>query len=76
MTETPTPASPFAYAPAPESTSVVHLRESYGLFVDGAFVDGRGASFTTLNPATEQPLAEVAAADGADVDAAVKAARE
>ncbi|VXB05951.1 aldehyde dehydrogenase family protein [Nocardioides sp. AX2bis] len=75
MTEIPTPASPFAYAPAPESTSVVDLRTSYGLFVDGAFVDGRGESFTTLNPATEQPLAEVAAADAADVDAAVKAAR-
>ncbi|GAA0968402.1 Putative aldehyde dehydrogenase AldA [Nocardioides aquaticus] len=72
---TPAPASPFAYAPAPESTSVVDLRASYGLFVDGAFVDGRGESFTTLNPATEQPLAEVAAADSADVDAAVKAAR-
>ncbi len=75
MTHDPTPASPFVYAPAPESTSVVDLRASYGLFVDGAFVDGRGEPFTTLNPATEQPLAEVAAADAADVDAAVKAAR-
>ncbi len=71
----PAPASPFVYAPAPESTSVVDLRASYGLFVDGAFVEGRGEPFTTLNPATEQVLAEVAAADAADVDVAVRAAR-
>ena len=27
----------FEYAPAPESRSVVSLRENYGLFVDGGF---------------------------------------
>ena len=26
------------YAPAPESTSVLHLRETYGLFIDGDWV--------------------------------------
>ena len=30
----------FEYAPAPESRSVVSLRESYGLFINGEFVSG------------------------------------
>ncbi len=65
----------FEYAPAPESRSVVDLRPSYGLFVDGDFVDGTGAAFKTVNPATEEVLAEVAEASAADVDRAVRAAR-
>ncbi len=63
------------YAPAPESRSIVDLKASYGLFIDGEFVDGHGSSFKTISPATEEVLAEVAEADDADVDAAVKAAR-
>ena len=65
----------FEYAPAPESRAVVDLQPSYGLFVDGEFVDGAGTSFKTINPATEEVLAEVAEADEADVDRAVAAAR-
>ena len=65
----------FDYAPAPESRSVVDIKPSYGLFVDGEFVDGHGSSFKTISPATEEVLAEVAEADEADVDLAVKAAR-
>ena len=65
----------FEYAPAPESRAVVDLRESYGLFVDGEFTDGAGTAFKTINPATEEVLAEVAEADAADVDRAVRAAR-
>ncbi|WP_210508745.1 aldehyde dehydrogenase family protein [Naasia sp. SYSU D00057] len=64
------------YAPAPESRSVVHLRPSYGLFIDGAFVDGHGTPFPTISPATEEHLAEVATADEHDVDLAVAAARK
>lgn len=67
--------SPFEYAPAPESRAVVDIKPSYGLFINGAFVDGHGASFKTISPATEEVLAEIAEADQADVDAAVKAAR-
>jgi len=63
------------YAPAPESRSIVDIRASYGLFVGGEFVDGHGSSFKTVNPATEEVLAEVAEADERDVDLAVKAAR-
>ena len=66
----------FEYAPAPESRSVVDLRSSYGLFIDGTFVDAEGsASFKTVNPATEEVLAEVGEATAADVDRAVTAAR-
>ena len=66
----------FDYAPAPESRAVVTLRSSYGLFIDGAFVDPvDGGSFKTTNPATEEVLAEVSEASAADVDLAVKAAR-
>ncbi|HWJ80652.1 MAG TPA: aldehyde dehydrogenase family protein [Nocardioides sp.] len=65
----------FEYAPAPESRAIVDIKASYGLFVDGEFVDGHGSSFKTLNPATEETLAEVAEADERDVDLAVRAAR-
>ena len=66
------------YAPAPESRSIVDIKPSYGLFVGGEFVDGHGSdsgAFKTINPSTEEVLAEVADANEADVDAAVKAAR-
>ncbi len=67
--------TPFEYAPAPESRSVVDIASSYGLFIDGEFVDGTGGSLKSINPATEEVLAEVAEASAADVDRAVKAAR-
>jgi aldehyde dehydrogenase (NAD+) len=65
----------FDYAPAPESRAVVDLQPSYGLFINGEFVDGSGTAFKTINPATEESLAEVAEASTDDVDRAVKAAR-
>ena len=68
--------SRFEYAPAPESRSVVDIKSSYGLFVNGEFVDPAGGrSFKTINPATEEVLAEVSEASAEDVDVAVKAAR-
>jgi aldehyde dehydrogenase (NAD+) len=64
------------YAPAPESTAVVNLRSQYGLFIGGQFVAPRSdAWFKTINPSSEEVLAEVAEAGEDDVDAAVKAAR-
>jgi aldehyde dehydrogenase (NAD+) len=66
----------FEYAPAPESRSVVDIATSYGLFIDGDFVDAKsGRSFKTVNPATEEVLADIAEAGQDDVDAAVRAAR-
>ncbi|MGY1807115.1 aldehyde dehydrogenase family protein [Blastococcus sp. SYSU D00669] len=67
--------SVFEYAPAPESRSIVDIAPSYGLFVDGEFVDGGGEPFKTVNPATEEVLSEIASGTEADVDRAVKAAR-
>jgi aldehyde dehydrogenase (NAD+) len=66
----------FEYAPAPESRAVVDLRPSYGLFIGGEFVDPvGGGSLKTVNPATEEVLAEIAVAGTEDVDRAVRAAR-
>ena len=70
----------FEYSPAPESRSIVDIKSSYGLFINGEFVDpsadnGQGNSFKTISPATEEVLAEVAEATSADVDKAVAAAR-
>ncbi|MFF5174343.1 aldehyde dehydrogenase family protein [Micromonospora sp. NPDC000089] len=64
----------FEYAPAPESRSVVDLKPSYGLFIDGEFVDGEDRN-KSINPATEEVLAEVTWAGEAEVDRAVRAAR-
>jgi aldehyde dehydrogenase (NAD+) len=67
---------PWEYAPAPESRDVVQLKARYGLFIGGKEVAPRsGQWFTTLDPATEEPLAEVARAGVEDVDYAVGVAR-
>jgi aldehyde dehydrogenase (NAD+) len=52
------------------------IEGQHTLFVDGKRVSAAdGESFTTVDPATEEPLAVVAAATTADVDDAVVAAR-
>lgn len=66
----------FDYAPAPESTSIVNIKSSYDLFINGEFTLGHGTAFKTINPATEEVLAEIAEADQTDVNAAVAAARK
>lgn len=66
----------FEYAPAPESRSVVDIASSYGLFIGGEFVEASGGgTFKTVNPATEEVLAEISEAGADDVDRAVRAAR-
>lgn len=69
------------YGPAPESRDPAlawldaHGRE-LRLFIDGQWVAPRsGQYFETTSPATNKPLARVAAAGPADVEAAVAAAR-
>ncbi len=67
----------WSYAPAPESTDHIRIDERYGLFIGGEFVEpSEGGYFPSINPATEEPLADIALATAADVDAAVKAARK
>ena len=64
------------YAPAPEATDHVTLRADHGLLIGGRWVaPASERTFKTINPATEEVLAEVAEAGEEDVDAAVKAAR-
>ncbi len=63
------------YAPAPESRDIANLKPNYRMFVDGKFVEGSGEPLKTVNPATEEVLAEVSTASQSDVDTAVKAAR-
>jgi aldehyde dehydrogenase (NAD+) len=65
----------FEYAPAPESRAIVDIKPSYGLFVNGEFTAGRGRMFETVDPATEEVLAEATEATARDVDDAVAAAR-
>ena len=45
------------------------------LLIDGELVEARGRTFTTINPATEEPLGEAADAEANDMDRAIAAAR-
>ncbi len=64
------------YAPAPESTDHIKLNKQYDLFINGKFVKPTSKKyFDTINPATEQKLAEVAEANEKDVDLAVTSAK-
>src|SRR6266478_10047519 len=68
------------YGPAPESPAPVQAwlkqRQPFGLFINGQWVKpASGQYLDSINPSTGKPLAQVAAANSADVDAAVAAAR-
>ncbi|RYE89462.1 MAG: aldehyde dehydrogenase family protein, partial [Myxococcales bacterium] len=68
--------SAWTYAPAPEGSEHIKLRDRYELFIDGRWQEpADGKHFDTINPATEAKLTEVAEAGEADVDRAVQAAR-
>jgi len=70
------PEPAWTYAPAPESADP-GIRKRYGLFVNGEFVAPADGKYRTIvNPANEQPLCKVAEGSAADVDRAVKAARQ
>jgi aldehyde dehydrogenase (NAD+) len=70
----PIPAG-WEYATAPESREIVELRERYGLFVGGEWLEPK-ETYTTIDPASEEPLAEVGQATEKEVGLAVSAARE
>ena len=57
MKTTTTTMSFLEYAPAPESRAILSLRDQYGLFIDGEFVEGRGTPFQTISPASEERIA-------------------
>ena len=65
------------YAPAPEDSKNYVIAPQHELFINGKFVaPGSGKYFESINPATEQTLTTIAAANEADVDSAVKSARK
>jgi gamma-glutamyl-gamma-aminobutyraldehyde dehydrogenase len=51
------------------------LRHATGHFIHGEHVPARAARFTVINPATTEPLCEVAAGDASDIDTAVASGR-
>ncbi len=64
-------------APAPESKSAAKIDPQYDLFINGKFEKPLSKKyFSTINPATEEKLSMVAEANEADVNKAVKAARD
>jgi aldehyde dehydrogenase (NAD+) len=63
------------YAPAPESREIVTIRERYGHFVGGEWLEPR-ETYTTIAPASEEPLAEIGQATPEEVHGAIDAARE
>jgi len=67
--------SEWTYAPAPESRDVVTLQERYGHFIGGEWLEPK-ETYTTISPATEEPLAEVGQATPEEVQAAIAAARQ
>src|SRR5256714_659654 len=67
--------SEWTYASAPEARDIVTLQERYGHYVGGEWLEPR-ETYTTISPATEEPLAQVGQATPEEVQAAVTAARE
>ncbi|MFY9917264.1 MAG: aldehyde dehydrogenase family protein, partial [Mycobacterium sp.] len=54
-------------------TSTVRFESK--MMIDGKLVDGAAGTFTNINPATEEPLGEVADASKVDMNRAIDAAR-
>jgi acyl-CoA reductase-like NAD-dependent aldehyde dehydrogenase len=63
------------YAPAPEARDIVRIEERYGHYVGGRWLEPK-ETYTTIDPAREEPLAEIGQATKEDVAQAVRAARE
>jgi aldehyde dehydrogenase (NAD+) len=63
------------YETALESRDIVTIRDRYGHFVGGEWLEPK-ETYTTISPATEEPLAEVGQATEEEVQLAVQAARE
>ncbi len=68
------------YGPAPEAAAPglewIKEHQPFGLFINNQWVKpASGTYLDTLNPSTGKPLTQVAAANSADVDTAVAAAR-
>ncbi|MBA8793286.1 aldehyde dehydrogenase (NAD+) [Friedmanniella endophytica] len=65
----------FSYAAAPESAAIGRVRDRYLPYIDGEFVEGKGADLETVNPGTGELLSVVSTVAEEDLDVAVRAAR-
>jgi Aldehyde dehydrogenase family len=66
-----------AVAVSAEQQADTFVRSPHKLLIDGDWLEAAsGQTFTTLNPATEEPLAEVAHGQAEDIERAVRAARK
>ena len=64
-------------SPSIENTDQIQIKEKYGLFINGKFIDPiSGKYFPTINPSNESKLAHIAEANTKDIDLAVKSARK
>lgn len=76
MSDVAVPEIDWSYAESRESTDIVSIDDRKGLFIDGDFRTPKSRRwFETVDPSTEETLAEVAEAGPADIEAAVAAAR-
>jgi len=70
-------SSGWSYDSAPQDSDHITLDDQYGLFIGGEFTEPEsGNYFASINPATEEKLADIAEAGSKDIDKAVKAARK
>ena len=64
-------------ATAVDERAETFVKSKHKLLIDGEWVEAAsGQTFETLNPATEEVLAEVAHGEAEDIDRAVRAARK
>jgi len=73
QSQVPVPSG-WDYAPAPEARDIVQIEDRYGHFVGGEWLEPR-ETYTTISPASEEPLAEVGQATPEEVRGAIEAAR-
>src|ERR671914_1793932 len=70
-------AGRWSYSPAPESTEIASVRDTYGLFIGGEFVEPLSGDYLkTINPATEEVLSAIPIAGDQDIDRAIEAGRK
>src|ERR671919_289173 len=70
-------AGRWTYSPAPESTEIASVRDTYGLFIGGDFVEPLSGDYLkTINPATEEVLSAIPIAGDQDIDRAIEAGRK
>jgi aldehyde dehydrogenase (NAD+) len=65
------------YAKATEASDHINIKKQYDLFIGGKWIKPKSKKyFTTINPATEEKLSEMAYANAKDVELAVNSARD